>query len=237
MGDIEARAAGAPAGPPQLFCAPHLRCVEVAGRLVMLDLSAGVYETTDEVGAAMWAQLTELPADRDIPKLAARYGVPLSVVLSDLNAFAERQLAAGRLVRAPAPRSPVESAPRQRPSVTRALRERAGADRALRKSFAAAYTARVGPAADTAGPRVALARLLDVFRTADGLYPSPEAPLDCLPRSLAMTRFLRTSGWPAQHVIGVALYPFEAHAWVEVDGVALGEDDTYLHRFTVVQRA
>ena len=44
-------------------------------------------------------------------------------------------------------------------------------------------------------------------------------------------------GWPAVHVIGVALYPFEAHAWVELDGEPIDEVDGYLRRFTVIQRA
>lgn len=228
-----------PPSPPQLFCAPNLRCAETAGQLVLLDLSAGCYEVIDEVGTAMWSQLCRPPGERDIDGLAADYGISSSRAESDFNHFAGAQLAAGRLVAARPGRAspPVTATPRRRPSILRALRERAGAERDLRKGFAAAYTKRTGAATDTAAPRRAVTHLTKVFRTAEGLYPSREAPLDCLPRSLALTRFLRSAGWPVSHVIGVALYPFEAHAWVELDGAPLNESAAYLQRFAVIQRA
>ena len=90
---------------------------------------------------------------------------------------------------------------------------------------------------DFAEPLKCGGRLLKLFRTAEGCYPTRRAPMDCLPRSLALTRFLRTAGFPAEHVMGVALYPFEAHAWVELAGSALNEGATFLTRFTVIQRA
>lgn len=230
--------AGAPT-LPRLFCAPHLRCVEVSGRLVILDLTAGAYDIVDEVGTAMWSQLLQSPADRDTAGLADTYGVPTALVESDLADFASAQLATGRLLAAPPPVAvpSVPSAPRMRPTRWRALRERAAADRELRAGFAGAYTKRTTPPADPSPPRVGLDRLIKTFSGAENLYPAPEAPLDCLPRSLALTWFLRTSGWPAEHVIGVALYPFEAHAWVECAGTALNEGATFLQRFTVIQRA
>lgn len=228
----------APTHPPQLFCAPNLRCVEVAGQLVILDLSAGVYDVINEVGAAMWAQLMRSPDARNIAGLADEYGVAPATLEADFVDFATAQLVAGRLVtdQRATPR-PVERSPRRAPTTLRALRERVAAERDLRRNFATAYANRVGPTADTTAPRVALELLMRRFRTAESLYPSRQAPLDCLPRSLALTRFLRTAGWPARHVIGVALYPFEAHAWVEVDGTALNEEDTFLRRFTVIQQA
>ena len=205
----------------------------------MLDLSAGVYDVTDEVGAAMWAQLTAGPGQRDITGLAGRFGASVSQVQADFEDFAAAQLAAGRLVeQRPHEMSPARGCvPRRRPTVFRAWRERAGAERDLRRSFATGYDQRTGPVADTLAPTVDLSRLVTIFRTAEGLYPARRAPQDCLPRSLALTRFLRAAGWPAQHVIGVALYPFEAHAWVEVDGVPLNEDPAFEQRFTVIQRA
>lgn len=223
--------------PPQLFCAPNLRCVEVSARLVMLDLSAGVYDVTDEVGAAMWSQLARPPAERDISGLAEKYAVPSEVVAADLAEFAAAQCAAGRLSAEASIEVSRTHMPRRRPSIMRALRERAAADRDLRRGFAGAYTKRTGPTADTTAPRLTVTRLTELFRTAESLYPASEAPQDCMPRSLALTRFLRTAGWQAQHVIGVALYPFEAHAWVEVDGVPVNEAVTFLRRFTVIQEA
>jgi len=226
----------APTHPPQLFCAPNLRCAEVAGQLVVLDLSAGVYDVINEVGAAMWAQLTRLPDERNITGLAEEYGVAPATLEADFADFATAQLAAGRLVTDQRTTPPsVERSPRRTPTILRALRERVAAERDLRRGFATAYANRVGPTADTAAPRTAVELLMRRFRIAEGLYPARQAPLDCLPRSLALTRFLRTAGWPARHVMGVALYPFEAHAWVELNGTALNEGD--LRRFTVIQQA
>ncbi|RZM28193.1 MAG: lasso peptide biosynthesis B2 protein, partial [Sphingomonas sp.] len=37
----------------------------------------------------------------------------------------------------------------------------------------------------------------------------------CLPRSLALAHALRASGSAARLVLGVALNPFTAHAWVQ----------------------
>jgi hypothetical protein len=186
----------------------------------------------------MWEQLLRDPDDRDLGGVANEYGVGLSVIEADLAEFATAQQAAGRLVperpRASAPRMLL---PRRRPTVCRALRERASAQRDLQRGFADAYTKRTAGVADTSAPRVEVERLLKQFRTADGLFPARQAPLDCLPRSLALTRFLRMAGWPAEHVIGVALYPFEAHAWVQLDGVALDESPTALRRYTTITQA
>lgn len=55
----------------------------------------------------------------------------------------------------------------------------------------------------------------------------------CLVRSAALVRWLRATGVPARLAIGVradAAAP-RAHAWVEVDGVPLGEDATALAAF------
>ncbi|WP_161926684.1 lasso peptide biosynthesis B2 protein [Gordonia crocea] len=216
-----------------------MRCVEVSGRLVVLDLSAGVYDVVDEVGTAMWGLLTQPPAARDLPRLAADFGASPSLVEADFSDFATAQLTAGRLVAEHQAMSaqPAPKAVRRRPSLLRALRERASATRDLQRDFATAYQDRVDAMADTREPRVDPHRLVKRFRSAESLYQSQEAPLDCLPRSLALLRYLRIAGWPARHVIGVALYPFEAHAWVELDGDPVNESAAYLRRFTVIQQA
>lgn len=232
------RSLGGP--PPQLFCAANLRWVAVAEHIVLLDLTEGVYDVIDDVGAAMWTALLQPPDERDIAGLAEQYGAPAAAVHSDFGDFAAAQLAAGRLSteRVPETAPPLaKTVPRRQPTMLRALRERASVERDLRKSFAIGYAGRTGQGADVTPPRPDPVHVAKTFRTADGLYPARDAPLDCLPRSLALTRFLRTAGWPAQHVVGVALHPFEAHAWVELEGARVNESDAYLRRFTVIQRA
>jgi hypothetical protein len=45
----------------------------------------------------------------------------------------------------------------------------------------------------------------------------------CLVRSFVLLRFLQRSGLNAQWVIGVRTWPFSAHCWLQLDGVALDD--------------
>jgi len=63
-----------------------------------------------------------------------------------------------------------------------------------------------------------LERALAAFRTAESFFLIKRAPTDCLPRSLALFRFLRSAGLAVEHRIGVRRFPFDAHAWVEHRG-------------------
>ena len=45
----------------------------------------------------------------------------------------------------------------------------------------------------------------------------------CLQRAFAMTYLLRRHGVPARMVLGAQKIPFKAHAWVEVNGIAVNE--------------
>lgn len=92
--------------------------------------------------------------------------------------------------------------------------------------------------------RAAVARLReqgDVVRVEDDLSPFHTAarlghavartlaplPTDarCLARSLVLTRLLARRGIASTLVIGVRPEPFEAHAWVEFEGIAVLPDD------------
>lgn len=48
-------------------------------------------------------------------------------------------------------------------------------------------------------------------------------PVLCLQRSAATTILLRRFGWKAEMVIGAQMLPFQAHAWVEVDGCVVND--------------
>jgi len=65
-------------------------------------------------------------------------------------------------------------------------------------------------------------------------------PEGCLPRSLATVLLCRMRGhWPAWCVGARRLAPFGAHAWVEADGVPVGEEyppDYFRTFFTVSTR-
>jgi len=62
--------------------------------------------------------------------------------------------------------------------------------------------------------------------------------VQCLQRSLALLYWLRTHGHLAQLRLGVAPgTPFRAHAWVELDRLALGETALGLRDFTPLDQA
>ncbi len=58
-------------------------------------------------------------------------------------------------------------------------------------------------------------------------------PMTCLPRALALQRMLAQRGIPSVLRIGVRkeAATFTAHAWVEVEGRALGEPEAIEERF------
>ena len=53
----------------------------------------------------------------------------------------------------------------------------------------------------------------------------------CLEQSLALYVLLRRRGVPAELKLGVQPYPFNAHAWVELQGVALNEEPETIQQF------
>ncbi len=53
----------------------------------------------------------------------------------------------------------------------------------------------------------------------------------CLEQSLALYLLLRRRGHPAVLKIGVQPYPFEAHAWVEIDGRPVFENEDALSKY------
>jgi hypothetical protein len=53
----------------------------------------------------------------------------------------------------------------------------------------------------------------------------------CLEQSLALYVLLRRRGVAADLKLGVQPYPFNAHAWVELNGVALNEEPETIQQF------
>jgi hypothetical protein len=59
----------------------------------------------------------------------------------------------------------------------------------------------------------------------------------CVQRASSAATLLRLRGYPAVIVIGVRRPPFEAHAWVEVEAVPIGETPEGLAGYTVIRRS
>jgi hypothetical protein len=53
----------------------------------------------------------------------------------------------------------------------------------------------------------------------------------CLPRAAALTWLLRRNGYNAHLAVGYRPSPFEAHAWVEVNGDVVGDHPGYKRHF------
>ncbi len=74
----------------------------------------------------------------------------------------------------------------------------------------------------TSGPadQGAIHRVCTGVNYACALYPKQAL---CLQRSFVTTYLLRKHGIHALMVMGAQVLPFKAHAWVEVDGLAINE--------------
>ena len=58
----------------------------------------------------------------------------------------------------------------------------------------------------------------------------------CLQRSAATASLLRFRGIPAELVVGAQVFPFKAHAWVEVNGVVVNDRSYVREMYTVLDR-
>jgi hypothetical protein len=71
------------------------------------------------------------------------------------------------------------------------------------------------------------------FLRAENFFWYRSAPNDCLPRSLALFRFLRAIGLPVVHCIGGRRFPaFMMHAWVEHAGLAVLDEPGRVKEYT-----
>ena len=78
-----------------------------------------------------------------------------------------------------------------------------------------------------------LTRICIAYRYALIAYPKPVV---CLQRSAALTRLLRSLGFPAEMVIGLRSLPFQTHAWVELDGAVVDDPPELQKTFHPLQR-
>jgi len=62
------------------------------------------------------------------------------------------------------------------------------------------------------------------------------ARVACLQRSVVAAWLLRRHGFAAELVIGCRPFPFESHAWVELDGCVVNDRPQYRTAFTVLDR-
>lgn len=190
---------------------------------ILLDLARGHYIGLDNAAARIWMQLAA--------------GVPPGDI-ADADGFAGQCTSAGLFSPCPATLNFALTPTRRFPAMPvtwlawQCLRAASAALAA--HGFGATYRAYSRVQAGHV-PQPAQS-LLNAFQRAEIFHPVPRAPLDCLPRSLALLHFLRLSGVAADHVIGVARDPFRAHAWVECDRRPINERRDLFRHFQPLAR-
>jgi len=222
-----------------------IRHADLGDVIVILDLTSESYHVLDPAARSMWNHLLRLPARADVlVALQQEYVVEPSRLEADLDAFVERVVAQGFL-ETRASEAPIEGPPPAAPAKRGCLAWRAWLCLAMTarslatRGFSSTYLryARLpAPATPADGDRAQelLRRGVAAFRRAEGFFYMRRAPQDCLPRSLALFRFLRSLGLPVEHRIGVKRFPFTAHAWVEFRDAVVHESEAVCRTFTPV---
>ncbi|WP_375415340.1 lasso peptide biosynthesis B2 protein [uncultured Bradyrhizobium sp.] len=224
-----------------LYPAPLVRHVEVELRTILLDIRDGRYVVMNETASVMWRALVTLNSEAErLEMLSAELRGSKSRLQADTRAFTSDCLKRGYLQEEPVVALPPVHA-RNRfsaPTIPHAwmslvrTRIRIGHD-----NFRRAYEYALmlpKPAAFAERGANDLAQAQRAFVSAENLIPLVKAPIDCLPRSLALYHFLMRAGIDAHHFIGVQRFPFRAHAWVESGGQLLLNDPDEVGGYTTI---
>lgn len=224
-----------------LYETENVRSRLVDGRTILLDIPAGDYVVFDRTATAMWEVLRTLPPARRVDALQVRFNAPRDRLAVDLDAFEQLCCSRGFLSTAAhegAPRARLRRWPR-RAWTLRAWWALAATTVALhRNGFASVYRAGalLPQRANAPIDEAALDRAECAFLRAENFFALKTAPKDCLPRSLALYRFLTSIGFRAEHCIGVMRYHFEAHAWVRCGDRLVLDSPEFVARYTVLAR-
>ncbi len=218
-----------------------IRYCTVDGRVVILDLRIGEYVTLDAIASEMW-NLVLLHSDchRCVEELAARFSVTKSQCGGDLAAFLvscrERGMLRVGAIDSPVTKTPLSYRPPVFLTAWRCLFETRR--QLARRGFPAVYDAqrRMTKALAIQQTPNAMVHALRTFRRAENLFPTDDTGINCLPRSLALHRFLLRVGIDADHCIGVRRFPFGAHAWVESGSSVICDSPSFVDQFMEISR-
>lgn len=206
-----------------VFAAPTIRHTEVDGLRIILDLNVESYLILDNTASEFWSVLMgEVDFTTSLDNLVKRFDVDEDRLRTEFAKFTERCLAQGLLARPGSikPEATSVSSYRWYPGRLRTFgalvcliaTARSLAKQGFRKTYEKYSLLPVLPHAPS------LSAVLPGFTKAENLFIARRAPGDCLVRSLALYRYLRSINIPAEHIIGVRRFPFGAHAWVEYHG-------------------
>lgn len=208
-----------------------IRYEVVDDRVILIDLRSGEYYVFDERATEPWLWLL---GDRSVSRdrLVELLEIDDGLLEAELEAIAVAHVAEGWLCRSPdncGERAVARTTPNAAGKATpfAAWRSLLWTWWALRHSaFSKVYADCIkhshrSIATDT---QSTIEQAERSFATAERFFLLRQAPDDCLPRSIALYRFLRSAGIAANHHIGVTRFPFRAHAWVVAEGRVLFDD-------------
>lgn len=228
----------------RLRASDEIRHRQVDGGVVILDLRTESYFSLDPVGSSMWTLLLK-HGDRQgaLGALRRKYAVDGARLEADLDAFIRRCAESGFLRTDDTPPGEAPTPPvrvgKRRFLTIRAWSSLLRTSRMLaRRGFAETYRriAATPKPEDSTDGEERLRKALGAFAMAENFFHMKRAPEDCVPRSLALFRFLRSVGLPVEHCIGVRRFPFQAHAWVEYRGRVIHDNPIQSKVFTAVAR-
>lgn len=219
-----------------LYVSETVRYGALDGTQLFIDLRTEGYFALDPDAARSWQKI--LDADGIVSSVVA--SIPNSRERSLFLSFVEECVHRGFLTTEP-PQPLVRKAPivaARRPFlVPVAWWYLATTSFSLRHhGFSKTYLRCEGkPARPVPNLATALDEALDAFRIAENFIVLRGAPNDCLPRSLALFRFLLAGGVPARHRIGGIRFPgYRMHAWVDVDSRVLLNSPKDVSEFHVI---
>jgi hypothetical protein len=209
---------------------------EIDGLVVVLDLTTQAYLILNEKATLIWKLLLQMEGDLAQTSCALRE----PSLKSELSSLAKECVERGFL----------SSSKKVRPRPCQARRPGAKRSfflglRAWWSLLSTAYVLRVKgfsrtyreyaqlPLRAAPDPEKLLPAAQKSFLRAENFFWYRSAPDDCLPRSLALFRFLRTIGVPVVHCIGGRRFPgFTMHAWVEHSGLAVLDEPGRVKEYT-----
>jgi hypothetical protein len=197
----------------------------------LLDLGRGRFFALDPTGTKLVQGVLKDGAMRAIPTVAAEYGVPVEQVRQDWEQLAA-ELRRARLIEATPPR------PRKRLPGGWSVFLLLTAGWICVRVFGWARTVRLWQGERRPAQRAwSVAEAGDAVREVSELVKeiASQHPLNtqCKERSLVGWYLLRDGlGLPAELVVGVQAFPFQAHAWVECGPWTVTDDRTNCETFT-----
>lgn len=219
----------------------YIRFVTLDDQVVVLDIRTGRYLVFDPVASYIWNNLFIGAAHQKcVDDISARFSADRSRCEHDLDAFVKDCCERGLIALEPDEGPSLRDVMHQHPHPLSAWKCLFRTWYSLKRcGFSSTYETHlrmVRPNGSTSAELADLPAAVNAFRRAENFFPMRGAPNDCLPRSLALHKFLLAAGFDAHHCIGVRRFPFAAHAWVEVSRMLVCDTETFVNQFTEIAR-